>query len=135
MQAIGSREELDPTYSLAQSSPCETQHRVMARACSRSHPAEAGRDRLDLVVSGGYLARRYTVSVFTPAAEVVTSFSSSPARLIAAFVSSPSLFGISAVSYRRTRVLSASLTDQVPKLAAKARAAAANSSVVAPVRR
>src|SRR5262245_51485732 len=40
-----------------------------------------------------------------------------------------------AISYFRTRVLSASLTDQVPKLAANARAAAANSASVAPRRR
>src|SRR5262245_3302246 len=82
-----------------------------------------------------YLARRYTVSLLTPAAEVLTSLSSSPDRLTDAFDSRLSLFGMSAISYFRMRVLSASLTDHVPKLAANGRAAAANSASVAPRRR
>src|SRR5262245_20254350 len=40
-----------------------------------------------------------------------------------------------AISYFRMRVLSVSLTDQVPKLAANVRVAAANSASVAPARR
>jgi hypothetical protein len=71
----------------------------------------------------GYLARRYTASDRTPVGEVVTSLNSSAARLTEAFCSVPSTLGISATSSRRTSVLSASLTDQLPKLAAKARAA------------
>src|SRR5215510_4743972 len=63
-----------------------------------------------------YLARRYTVSLLTPAAEVLTSLSSSPDRLTDAFDSRLSLFGMSAISYFRMRVLSASLTDHVPKV-------------------
>ena len=46
------------------------------------------------------------------------SFRSSPARLTEDFVSAPSAFGIRAASNFRIRVLSASLTDQVPKFAA-----------------
>src|SRR5262245_36801929 len=82
-----------------------------------------------------YLARRYTVSLLTPAGEVETSLSSSPVRLTEAFDSTLSLFGMRAISYFRTRVLSTSLTDQVPKLAANARAAAAYSASVEPKRR
>src|SRR5262245_19518527 len=76
------------------------------------------------VAQAAYLARRYTWSVLTPVTgDVVVSLSSSPDRLTEAFVSVPSTFGIRAASYRRLRVLSASLTDQVPKLPANARAA------------
>src|SRR5262245_6603714 len=87
------------------------------------------------MASFAYLARRYTVSLLTPAGDVVTSLSSSPDRLTEVFDSKLSLFGMRAISYFRMRVLSASLTDQVPKLAANARAAAANSASVAPRRR
>src|SRR5258708_35751140 len=68
-----------------------------------------------------YLARRYTLSVLSPVAEIATNFNSSPARLTETFASVPSTFGIRAASYRWVRVLSDSLTVQVPKLPTNAR--------------
>jgi hypothetical protein len=58
----------------------------------------------------------------------------SPARLTGVFCSVPSPLGLRAPSNRWVRVLSASLTDHVPKLAAKSRAAAPSSSVVSAIR-
>src|SRR5262245_24333807 len=81
---------------------------------SSPRPTEVRRSLVECGDRRAYLARRYAVSVLTPTAEVVTSFSSSPDRLMTAFNSDPSALGIRAPSYRRIRVLSASLTDQVP---------------------
>src|SRR6516165_2571212 len=63
-----------------------------------------------------YFTRRHTLP---PAAGllVATSFSSSPVRLTENFASTPSASGNNAPSAFRVRVLSASLTDHVPKLA------------------
>jgi hypothetical protein len=61
----------------------------------------------------------------------MVSFSSSRVRLTEAFVSFASLFGISAISNFRMRVLSVSFTDHVPEFAANARAATAHSSALA----
>ena len=65
---------------------------------------------------------------FSAAREVALSFSSLPARLTDTFVSRSSIFGMRAPSHWEIRVLSASLTDQVPKPAANPRAASPNSA-------
>src|SRR5215470_2843723 len=59
------------------------------------------------------------------------SFNSSPVRLMVLFASAPSTFGKRAPSMWLVSVLSASLTDQVPKLATSPSAAALNSSAFA----
>src|SRR5215470_7817459 len=75
-----------------------------------------------------YLARRHTAWSVAEAGLGVVSFNSSPERLTALFTSAPSTFGKRAPSMWVVSVLSASLTNQVPKLATSPIAAALYSS-------
>src|SRR5215475_2573455 len=92
---------------------------VPSRTCPNDATAQSARD---------CLARRHTAWSVAEAGLGVVSFNSSPERLTVLFTSAPSTFGKRAPSMWVVIVLSASLTNQVPKLATSPIAAALYSS-------
>src|SRR6516165_7282208 len=108
-----------PQQSLAPIAPSHGPNGGMATQHARGNSRHPPQGDVLALLGEGYLARRYTESFLPPRRGLGSmSFNSSPERLTVIFASVPSMFGNRAPSTCRVTVLSASLTDQVPKLAA-----------------
>src|SRR5580704_13322270 len=105
---------------------------VLLATSSRLAPADGPQPepRRQVLLLRCYFALRYTTSILAPVGSGLTATSrrSSPDRVIPLRNAVPSLLGRSAASNCWVRSFSASLTDQVPALAAKKSSTAAASS-------